>query len=157
MPKNGELTEKDKLFCQHYVASEHGTASYINAFNIAYDSARAGASRLLANDLIQAYIQELKDINDANRAIMVDKLRDKNIKSIESNLESASRLRKICNSCMDDFENPSKKMAILTDSWLNAIARAYEAASRLEGKAHERMIMVSGLEMAANEILAKEK
>lgn len=157
MPKNGELNEKQKLFCKYYVASNNGTASYREAYGCSYDSARSSASDLLATPNIQLYIQELKEVGQANKLILRSQLREENLKSIKENLASASRLRKLCNGVMDDIEDNAKSKFILTETWLSTLARAYDSISRLEGKAHERMILESGLEAIADEVLSKQK
>lgn len=156
MPKNGKLTEKDKAFCRNYVASNHGTASYMNAFEVGYDSARTGASRLLTRDNIQEYIQELKNISQANYAIATNELRDEIIKSIKSQLLLSKLIEDICFSKGKEAKTPEGNYNI-SENMFNAISRGAESASRLNKSARENLILLSGLESVADEILNKNK
>ena len=148
-----ELNDRQQLFCKYYAALNNGAAAYLKAYDCSYDAAKVNASRLLTDDNVLDYIHRLKELSEADRKIMVDQLRNRNLKAIQDNLDSADRLRVICNQIMDGFSNGKP----ITENWLNAISRAYESVSRLEGKAHERMILVSGLEAAAEEILSSRK
>lgn len=147
-----ELNDRQQLFCKYYVASNNATASYQQAYHCSYESAIANGSRLLTKDNIKAYIQELKDIEQADRLILISQLRDENLESIKSNLASAKILREICISKCREFNKVP-----ITEGWLNAISRAFEAIARIEGKAQERMVLMSGIETAAEEILSKNK
>lgn len=58
------LSAKRKRFCQLYVSEEfygNGVQSYMKAYGVDYDTAAVGASRLLKNDKICRYINDLLD------------------------------------------------------------------------------------------------
>jgi phage terminase small subunit len=55
------LTDKQKLFCIEYCKNFNATQSYVNVYKtVNFNSARVQASRLLTNDNILSYIDELK-------------------------------------------------------------------------------------------------
>ncbi len=147
-----KLNDRQQLFCKYYAASNNATASYQQAYNCSYDTARVNGSKALTNTDILDYISQLKEIAEADRLILIDKLREENLKSIQDNLEMAKLLRDICFSKFEDF-----KKTPISESWLNSISRATEAIARLEEKAHNRLILISGIETAAEEILSNRK
>lgn len=55
-----ELTERMQLFCVYFMKTHNATRSYIKAYGCEYQTAAASASRLLKNDKIKAFIDELK-------------------------------------------------------------------------------------------------
>lgn len=57
----GELTEKMQLFCVYFVKSHNATKAYMKAYQCGYQTAAVSACRLLKNDKIRNYIDELKD------------------------------------------------------------------------------------------------
>ena len=59
---NEELTEERRLFCYFVACGYSGTKAYMEAYECRYDSARANACRLIADDSIKECIRELKEI-----------------------------------------------------------------------------------------------
>lgn len=57
---NGELTEKQKLFCDEYLIDFNGKQAAIRA-KYSPDTAENQASRLLSYDKVQAYLQAKKE------------------------------------------------------------------------------------------------
>ena len=57
-----ELTNSQKAFCMEWIFDFNGTRAYSKAYpGVTDDTARANASRLLANANIKAYCKELQD------------------------------------------------------------------------------------------------
>lgn len=54
------LSEKQKLFCVYYVKTFNATRAYMKAYGCSSVSASANASRLLKDDRVKDYIQEIK-------------------------------------------------------------------------------------------------
>lgn len=71
----GELNIKQEEFCRKYVElGGNGTQAYKEVYECDDESAKANASRLLTNDNVQAYIEELlEDARNRNK-ITVDKI-----------------------------------------------------------------------------------
>lgn len=55
-----ELTERMQLFCVYFVKSHNATRSYMKAYDCEYQTAAVSACRLLKNDKIKNFIEELK-------------------------------------------------------------------------------------------------
>lgn len=58
--ENPELTDKQRLFCLHYVRCFNATKAYRKAYGCGYEEANANGSRLMAKDSIREEIQRLK-------------------------------------------------------------------------------------------------
>lgn len=74
--ENGDLTEKQRLFCLLYIKTFNATQSYRKAYSCSYDVANAEGYKLLVNPCIKEEIMRLKqlrfqmdfmDINDVIR------------------------------------------------------------------------------------------
>ena len=58
--KNDELTDKQRLFCIHYVRCFNATKAYQKAYECSYESAMQNGSRMLRNDKVKEEINSLK-------------------------------------------------------------------------------------------------
>lgn len=67
--RNPELTDKQRLFCLHYVRCFNATKAYQKAYECGYDVANAEGYRLLVNPCIRDEIQRLKQ-NRLNREML---------------------------------------------------------------------------------------
>ena len=76
--EKNELNAKQKIFCEEY--SKHGNGSL--AYKTAYptckkdDTARANASKLLANANIKKYIENFSNINTNKRIATLEEIRE---------------------------------------------------------------------------------
>lgn len=68
-----ELNEKQKRFCQEYLIDLNGTQAAIRA-GYAESGARVQANRMLTNDNIQQYIQELQEGIQKRNQITIDEI-----------------------------------------------------------------------------------
>jgi phage terminase small subunit len=67
------LTDKQKLFCIEYCKNFNATQSYVNVYKtVNFNSARVQASRLLTNDNILSYIDELKKSLTSNLKLEIN-------------------------------------------------------------------------------------
>lgn len=57
---NGELTDKQWLFCVYYVRTLNATSAYKKVYKCSYQTAMANGSRLLSNAKVKETIAELK-------------------------------------------------------------------------------------------------
>ncbi|MCK8605147.1 terminase small subunit [Leuconostoc citreum] len=57
---DSELTDKQKAFVLDYLRISNATQSYINVYNVPYDTAKTNGPRLLANACIQNEIKRLR-------------------------------------------------------------------------------------------------
>lgn len=67
--KNAKLTDKQRLFCLHYVRCFNATKAYQKAYGCSYDVANAEGYKLLVNPRIKDEIQHLKQ-NRLNREML---------------------------------------------------------------------------------------
>lgn len=58
--ENLELTDKQRLFCLHYVRCFNATKAYQKAYGCSYDTAASIGYRLLENDGVRDEIMRLK-------------------------------------------------------------------------------------------------
>lgn len=63
------LTDKQRLFCCHYIRRFNATKAYQKAYGVSYDVAAAAGSRLLKKEKIQETIRKLKQ-NRMNREML---------------------------------------------------------------------------------------
>lgn len=63
------LTDKQRLFCCHYIRCFNATKAYQKAYGVSYDVAAAAGSRLLKKEKIQETIRKLKQ-NRMNREML---------------------------------------------------------------------------------------
>lgn len=63
------LTDKQRLFCCHYIRCFNATKAYKKAYGVSYDVAAAAGSRLLKKEKIQETIRKLKQ-NRMNREML---------------------------------------------------------------------------------------
>lgn len=54
------LTEKQKLFCKEYLKSQNATEAYSKAYKCTPKTANSNGCKLLTNDKIKAYLEELE-------------------------------------------------------------------------------------------------
>lgn len=54
------LTEKQKLFCKEYLKSENATEAYLKAYKCTPKTANSNGCKLLTNDKIKEYLEELE-------------------------------------------------------------------------------------------------
>lgn len=66
---NGELTDKQRLFCLYYVRCFNATKAYQKAYEVKYETAAAAGSRMLENVKIKEEIKKLKK-NRLNREML---------------------------------------------------------------------------------------
>ena len=57
---NPELTDKQRLFCVHYIRSFNATKAYQKAYGCSYENAMQNGSRMLRNDKVKEEILRLK-------------------------------------------------------------------------------------------------
>lgn len=67
------LNDKQKLFCQEYMKDLNGTQAAIRA-GYAESGARVQANRMLTNDNVQQYIQELQEGIQKRNQITIDEI-----------------------------------------------------------------------------------
>lgn len=67
--QNTELTDKQRLFCLHYVRCFNATKAYQKAYECGYDVANAEGYKLLVNPCVRDEIQRLKQ-NRLNREML---------------------------------------------------------------------------------------
>lgn len=67
------LTDKQKLFCEHYVVEMNATEAYRLAYNSSYDTAKVNGCNLLTNANIQDYIGYLQQ--DIEKALGLSKIK----------------------------------------------------------------------------------
>lgn len=60
MNENGELTDKQWLFCMYYIRSLNATSAYKKVYECSYQTAMTNGSRLLSNAKVKETISELK-------------------------------------------------------------------------------------------------
>ena len=60
--ENTDLTDKQRLFCLHYVRCFNATKAYQKAYECSYDVANAEGYKLLVNPCIKAEIDRLKEL-----------------------------------------------------------------------------------------------
>lgn len=58
---NGDLTDKQRLFCVYYSKSFNATQSYRKAYGVSYDVANAEGYKLLVNPCVRTEIMKLKE------------------------------------------------------------------------------------------------
>lgn len=58
--ENPELTDKQRLFCVHYIRSFNATKAYQKAYGCSYENAMQNGSRMLRNDKVKEEILRLK-------------------------------------------------------------------------------------------------
>ena len=66
---NPGLTDKQRLFCLHYIKCFNAIKAYQKAYGVGYDTAASSGYRLLENDRIKEEIQRLKQ-NRLNREMI---------------------------------------------------------------------------------------
>lgn len=72
---------KQEEFCRKYVENGgNGTQAYLEVYGCDEDSARTNASRLLTNDNVQEYINELQEEARNRHRITVDKIANEYMK-----------------------------------------------------------------------------
>ncbi|ABK62663.1 terminase small subunit [Clostridium novyi] len=54
------LTDKQKLFCKNYLKTGNATEAYMRAYKCTSKTANSNGSKLLSNDKIKAYIDEIE-------------------------------------------------------------------------------------------------
>lgn len=54
------LTEKQKLFCKEYLKSKNATEAYLKAYKCTPKTANSNGCKLLTNDKIKEYLDELE-------------------------------------------------------------------------------------------------
>lgn len=54
------LTEKQKLFCKEYLKSKNATEAYLKAYKCTPKTANSNGCKLLTNDKIKEYLEELE-------------------------------------------------------------------------------------------------
>ena len=59
--ENDDLTPQQKNFCLFYIEDFNGTKAYQRAFDVPYNTASVGASRLLRNDKVRREIKRLTE------------------------------------------------------------------------------------------------
>ena len=69
MMENPDLTDKQRLFCLHYVRCFNATKAYQKAYGCAYDVANAEGYKLLVNPCVKEEIMRLKQ-NRLNREML---------------------------------------------------------------------------------------
>lgn len=69
LDETAELSEKQRLFCMHYVRSFSATKAYQKAYRCSYDVANAEGYKLLVKPCIKKAIQQLKQ-NRLNRELL---------------------------------------------------------------------------------------
>ncbi|WP_413627698.1 terminase small subunit [Fructilactobacillus vespulae] len=99
--ENDELTEKQKLFCIHYLRSFNATQSYIKAYGVTHESALVSGPRLLGNVRIKSFIKQLK--KDTTEELMIDL-----VDLLKSDIQQA-------NADIGDYVNWSTSQIDLTD------------------------------------------
>ena len=67
--ENADLSDKQRLFCLHYVRCFNATKAYQKAYGVDYNTAAAIGYRMLGNDGVKAEIQKLKK-NRFNREML---------------------------------------------------------------------------------------
>lgn len=68
--ENGELNDKQWLFCMYYTKYWNATKAYQKAYEAPYNQGRANGARLIAKDSIRAEINRMK--KDISQGIMID-------------------------------------------------------------------------------------
>ena len=58
--ENPELTDKQRLFCVHYIRSFNATKAYQKAYGCSYENAMQNGNRMLRNDKVKEEILRLK-------------------------------------------------------------------------------------------------
>lgn len=58
--ENGDLTEKQRLFCLYYIKTYNATRSYQKAYHCSYEVALCNGPRMLGNARVKSEIDELK-------------------------------------------------------------------------------------------------
>lgn len=58
--ENPELTDKQRLFCVHYIRNFNATKAYQKAYGCSYENAMQNGSRMLRNDKVKEEILRLK-------------------------------------------------------------------------------------------------
>lgn len=58
--ENGELTDKQWLFCMYYIRTLNATSAYKKVYECSYQTAMANGSRLLSNAKVKETVAELK-------------------------------------------------------------------------------------------------
>ena len=58
--ENPELTDKQRLFCVHYIRCFNATKAYQKAYGCSYENAMQNGSRMLRNDKVKEEIMKLK-------------------------------------------------------------------------------------------------
>mgnify|MGYP004730329463 CR=1 FL=1 len=67
--ENPELTDKQRLFCIHYIRSFNATKAYQKAYGCSYENAMQNGSRMLRNDKVKEEIIRLKQ-NRLNQELL---------------------------------------------------------------------------------------
>lgn len=60
--QNGELTDKERIFCLYYIKSFNATQSYLKAYGCSYEVAHAKGPYLLTKVSVKKEIERLKEI-----------------------------------------------------------------------------------------------
>lgn len=63
---NSDLNDKQKAFCEEYLACFNATRAYKKVYQVDYETARVAGSRLLTNVNIQKVIEQLKKEHSTN-------------------------------------------------------------------------------------------
>ena len=73
--KDFNLTPKQWLFCQEYVANYcNGTKAYMIVYKANYDTARSESSRLLANPNVKACVDKLLEEYKFNKQLIINQV-----------------------------------------------------------------------------------
>lgn len=67
--ENAELTDKQRLFCIHYIRCFNATKAYQKAYDVSYETAASIGYRMLKNDGVKKEIDRLKK-NRLNRELL---------------------------------------------------------------------------------------
>ena len=161
MARKGELTPEEERFCRNVAVSGHLTASAMDAFGLGYSSGANKGSDLMKRPEVQKYIQKLKESDEADRRIQIDRLREENLRSIRDNLAAARKMNQAAQDATrelmgDDYGQPLDKRKTKykgQEALMNAIARMGESSARIGKDARESLILFTGLEKLAEEIL----
>lgn len=68
--ENGDLTDKQWLFCMYYTKYWNATKAYQKAYEAPYNQGRANGARLIANDSVKSEINRMKE--DIANGILID-------------------------------------------------------------------------------------
>jgi phage terminase small subunit len=152
----GELSEKQRKFCEYYVASNNGAVSYQKAYGVGHEVARASAPRLLKKVSVSAYVEELKNTKEAEKAIILEEIYQERVKCLKTGFIVAEEMMKCVYVMLNNAKEKDSEGRVvsynLNDSRISAIAKLAAASASISRQNAEEKMELTGINAIAREL-----